>query len=115
MSVTLDLSGSTRTHQQIRQDEVNHLFAALRPTPTNPLAEYLSDELFQILKANDLLNEKAMRDFMIRKTFFDLKKNRGLTMRQACVEMKRLYPYLQEDTIRKIAYRVTGNSRKRMM
>jgi hypothetical protein len=81
----------------------------------NPLAGMLSDELFNTLLANDLLNEKALRDFMIRQQFKKLKAESNMRTMEVMNELQRLYPYLQLDTIRKIVYRVYPTSGKKPM
>jgi hypothetical protein len=81
----------------------------------NPLADLLSDELFHTLRDNDLLNEKALRDFMIRQQFKRIKEQTNMRTMEAMAEIQRLYPYLQLDTIRKIVYRVYPTSGKKPM
>ncbi len=81
----------------------------------NPLTGMLSDELFNTLLANDLLNEKALRDFMIRQQFKKLKAESNLRTMDVMNEIQRMYPYLQLDTIRKIVYRVYPTSGKKPM
>jgi hypothetical protein len=54
----------------------------------NPLAELISDEVYEILESHNLLSEKGIRDYQIRQKF------------------REDYPYLQFDTIRKIVYKL---------
>ncbi len=72
---------------------------------SNPLAEILSDELYGMLRSNDLLNEKALRDFSIRSIYKTLKA-KGMATVDVISLLKKSYPYLQVDTLRKIVYRV---------
>jgi hypothetical protein len=72
---------------------------------SNPLAEILSDELYGMLRSNDLLNEKALRDFSIRSIYKKLKA-KGMATVDVISLLKKNYPYLQVDTLRKIVYRV---------
>ena len=81
----------------------------------NPLSALISDELFNTLLENDLLNEKALRDFMIRQQFKKLKAETNMRTMEVMNEIQRLYPYLQLDTIRKIVYRVYPTSGKKPM
>lgn len=81
----------------------------------NPLQEYLSDELYQLLRANDIINEKGLRDFLIRRIFKQLKESQNITTPQAIQQIKELYPYLQLDTIRKIVYKVYPTRQRKMM
>jgi hypothetical protein len=81
----------------------------------NPLKEYLSDELYQLLRANDIINEKGLRDFLIRRIFRQLKESQSLSTPDAIQQIKELYPYLQLDTIRKIVYKVYPTRQRKMM
>jgi hypothetical protein len=81
----------------------------------NPLTGIISDELFNTLLAHDLLNEKALRDFMIRQQFKKLKAESNMRTMEVMNEIQRMYPYLQLDTIRKIVYRVYPTSGKKPM
>jgi hypothetical protein len=83
---------------------------------TNPLAGMLSDEAFTALRTNDLINEKSLRDYIIRQMFLTLRHEGAMKTMDAIKELTVMYPYLQQDTIRKIVYRVyPGSSRKSMM
>lgn len=83
---------------------------------SNPLAGMLTDEAFMILRSNDLLNEKSLRDYVIRQMFLTLKTDGALKTHEAIKALMDMYPYLQFDTIRKIVYRVyPTSSRKSMM
>jgi hypothetical protein len=83
---------------------------------TNPLAGILTDEAFSALRSNDLINEKSLRDYIIRQMFLTLKHKGAMKTIDAIQELTTMYPYLQRDTIRKIVYRVyPSNSKKSMM
>jgi hypothetical protein len=84
-------------------------------TGANPLQEYLSDELYQLLRANDIINEKGLRDFLIRRIFRQLKESQNISTPAAIEQIKELYPYLQLDTIRKIVYKVYPTRQRKMM
>ncbi len=72
---------------------------------SNPLKPQLSDDIFQFLLQNNLLREKGIRDYVIRKRFRELK---GHHPTYIIIEMLQdEYPYLQYDTIRKIIYQKT--------
>lgn len=71
----------------------------------NPLAELISDELYEKLESHDLLNEKSVRDFMIRRKFRTLRDG-DVPAYDAIELLREEYPYLQFDTIRKIVYKL---------
>jgi len=81
----------------------------------NPLSDLLTDELYTILLANDLINQKGLRDFMIRRIFKQLKAEKKMKTMEAIEKLQEIYPYLQTDTIRKIVYRVYPGSSKKPM
>ena len=82
----------------------------------NPLSGMVSDEIYAMLRSNDLLNEKSLRDYIIRQMFLNLKANNEMRTGEAIKALMEMYPYLQFDTIRKIVYRVyPTSSRKSMM
>jgi hypothetical protein len=70
---------------------------------TNPLPELLSDDLFRILDEHNLLNEKGVRDYHIRKRFRELRAE-GVPSYEAIESLRDEYAYLQFDTLRKIVY-----------
>jgi len=69
---------------------------------TNPLKSHIPDSIFEFLVTNNLLKEKGVRDFIIRKRFLSLKQDRST--RNALEIIQGEYPYLQYETIRKIIY-----------
>lgn len=69
----------------------------------NPISELISDETYHILYKKGLLNKKSLRDYQIRKKFKDLRKN-NINASVAIDMLRKDYPYLQFDTIRKIVY-----------
>ncbi len=74
-------------------------------TSNNPLADLIPDEIYETLNSRGLINEKSVRDHLIRKKFLDL-KSRNINASQAIELIRQEYPYLQFDTIRKIVYQV---------
>jgi len=68
----------------------------------NPLKPHIPDSVFQFLIEHNLLREKGVRDFKIRKRFRELKKTHST--QQALEILQEEYPYLQYETIRKIIY-----------
>lgn len=100
-------SSSVRPMLQEQQDQ--------NRTMDNPLADMIPDDLFHMLRENDLLNEKALRDFMIRQQFKKIKAQTNMRTMEVMNEIQRMYPYLQLDTIRKIVYRVYPTSGKKPM
>ena len=81
----------------------------------NPVQDLIPDEVYDLLRANDMLNEKAIRDHVIRKAFRELREEHHCKTTEAMERIKEIYPYLQLDTIRKIIYRIHPTSRKVMM
>lgn len=70
---------------------------------SNPLAELINDELYSLLISRGLIDEKSVRDYIIRKKFKDLRAKKVSTS-NAIEALREDYPYLQFDTIRKIVY-----------
>ena len=71
----------------------------------NPLAELISDEIYELLNSKGLINEKSVRDYIIRQKFKQLRSNK-VTASEAIDALREEYPYLQFDTIRKIVYQI---------
>ena len=69
----------------------------------NPLAELISDDIFELLDSRGLINKKSVRDYEIRKRFDNLRDNE-LSTGDAIEIIQEDYPYLQFDSIRKIIY-----------
>ena len=69
----------------------------------NPLAELISDDIFELLDSRGLINRKSVRDYEIRKRFDNLRNNE-LSTGDAIEIIQEDYPYLQFDSIRKIIY-----------
>ncbi len=71
----------------------------------NPLSELISDEIFNLLSSKGLFNEKSLRDYQIRKQFKKLRKD-NVSASDAIDFLRKDYPYLQFDTLRKIVYHI---------
>lgn len=69
----------------------------------NPLAELISDEIYDILNTRGLINKKSVRDYKIRKRFDNLRELE-ISAGDAIEKIRADYPYLQFDSIRKIIY-----------
>lgn len=69
----------------------------------NPLAELISDEIYEVLDSRGLINKKSVRDYMIRQRFDSLRE-KELSAGDAIEKIQQDYPYLQFDSIRKIIY-----------
>lgn len=69
----------------------------------NPLNGLISEDVYALLAEHDLLSEKGVRDYQIRKEFRLLRK-RNVPAYEAIEELREQHPYLQFDTIRKIVY-----------
>jgi len=72
----------------------------------NPLSELISDEIFELLEAHGLIDEKAVRDYQIRRKFKSLRAGK-ISAGDAIDAIREEYPYLQFDTIRKIVYQIS--------
>ena len=60
-------------------------------------------DVFHVLSEHNLLNERSVRDYQIRKQFRELRA-RKVSANDAISELRNQHPYLQFDTIRKIVY-----------
>ena len=69
----------------------------------NPISELISDEIFSLLKDKNLINEKNLRDYQIKKKFKYL-RGKSYSSTEAIESIRQDYPYLQFDSIRKIIY-----------
>ena len=72
---------------------------------TNPIHQIISDELYSTLVELNLLNQKVLRDFQIKRAYQKLRDD-GMRSADAIDAILEEYPYLQFDTIRKIIYSV---------
>jgi hypothetical protein len=72
----------------------------------NPLSDLISDEIYDLLDSHGLIDEKAVRDYQIRKRFKSLRATK-VSAGDAIDTIREDYPYLQFDTIRKIVYQIS--------
>jgi predicted ATP-binding protein involved in virulence len=72
-------------------------------TLENPISELISDEIYSLLLTKNLINEKNLRDYKIKKQFRELRNN-SYSSTEAIETIRKEYPYLQFDSIRKIIY-----------
>lgn len=70
---------------------------------SNPLADLISNEIYEALNSRGLINETSVRDREIRRKFKVLRSNK-MSAGDAIDALREEYPYLQFDTIRKIVY-----------
>ncbi len=70
----------------------------------NPLRDIIDDATFSELAKHNLFSEKAIRDYMIRQMFRNMRKN--MSAGDAIDKIREMYPYLQFDTVRKIVYQI---------
>jgi hypothetical protein len=68
----------------------------------NPLREFIPDHLYFELNAKGFLNERAIRDYYLKRRFFELRTE--YTPRKIFSLLQKEFPYICEDTIRKIIY-----------
>jgi hypothetical protein len=78
----------------------------IRAKIDNPLSELISDDIFELLDSHGLIDEKAVRDYQIRKKFKQLRSGK-VSAGDAIDVIRQEYPYLQFDTIRKIVYQIS--------
>ena len=69
----------------------------------NPIPELINDEIYSLLSSRGLINEKSVRDYLIKRQFHDMRKAK-VRASEAIDALREEYPYLQFDTIRKIVY-----------
>ena len=74
----------------------------------NPLAGLIDAQVYDLLASHNLLNEKGVRDYQIRKQFREMRRQ-NVPAYDAIESLREEYPYLQFDTIRKIVYKLNGN------
>lgn len=72
----------------------------------NPLHEFISDELFRKLESKGFLNDRAVRDYYMKKRFEVLKKSHP--PKKIFEMLQQEFPYLSVDTVRKIIYSRNG-------
>jgi len=78
----------------------------LKAKINNPLSDLISDDIFELLDTHGLIDEKAVRDYQIRKKFKHLRASK-ISAGDAIDTIRQDYPYLQFDTIRKIVYQIS--------
>ncbi|PIQ08696.1 MAG: hypothetical protein COW71_10225 [Ignavibacteriales bacterium CG18_big_fil_WC_8_21_14_2_50_31_20] len=69
----------------------------------NPLSAFINDKTYDTLKNHGLINEKSVRDYLIKQKFKELRKSK-VSASSAIEILREQHPYLQFDTIRKIVY-----------
>lgn len=74
-------------------------------TECNPLADLISDEIYELLNSKGLISGKSVRDYIIRNKFKQLRRQR-ISATMAIDLLRDEYPYLQFDTLRKIVYHI---------
>jgi len=72
----------------------------------NPLSDLISDDIYELLDSHRLIDEKAVRDYRIRKKFKQLRATK-ISAGDAIDTIREDYQYLQFDTIRKIVYQIS--------
>ena len=72
----------------------------------NPIREFIPDHFYHELNAKGFLNERAIRDYYLKKRFIELRPE--YTPREIFSLLQEEFPYICEDTIRKIIYTRNG-------
>ncbi len=75
----------------------------LNTASQNPIPELINDEIYGKLLNRGLINEKSVRDYLIKRKFKNM-RNSKIRASEAIDTLRDEYPYLQFDTIRKIVY-----------
>lgn len=70
---------------------------------SNPIPELINDDIYDLLHSRGLINEKSVRDYIIKKRFKNMRESK-MRASEAIDSLREEYPYLQFDTIRKIVY-----------
>jgi hypothetical protein len=78
---------------------------ALEETRKNPISDLINDETYMLLESRGLINEKSVRDYIIRKKYKQL-RDKNFSSSDAIDALRKEYQYLQFDTIRKIVYQI---------
>ncbi len=78
----------------------------LKARMDNPLSDLISDDIYDLLNSHQLIDEKAVRDYHIRKKFKQMRAEK-VSAGDAIDTIREQYPYLQFDTIRKIVYQIS--------
>lgn len=73
----------------------------------NPLADLISDEIYDLLTSRRLIDQKSVRDYLIRKKFKDYRAQK-LSAGNSIEAVRKEFPYLEFDTIRKIVYNTSN-------
>ena len=81
----------------------------------NPVPDLIPDDLYQLLRSNDLINDKGIRDYIIRRAFKTMREEHQMKSSEALAKLQTVYPYLQPDTLRKIIYRIGPQQNRKMM
>ncbi len=71
----------------------------------NPLSDLINDNIYDLLNSKGLINEKSVRDYLIKQNFREMRQNK-ISATNAIDLIRDEYPYLQFDTIRKIVYQI---------
>ncbi len=87
--------------------ELMEMMAVVNGTVRNPLSGLIGDDVYELLETHNLLNEKGVRDYQIRKRFREM-RTEDVPAYDAIESLRDEYPYLQFDTIRKIVYKLNG-------
>lgn len=68
----------------------------------NPIREFIPDHLYYSLRSMGFLDERTIRDYYLKKKFENLRAQ--YSPRQIFGILQKEFPYICEDTIRKIIY-----------
>jgi hypothetical protein len=88
-----------------KEIERSVLMKEIKAKMDNPLSELISDNIYDLLNSNGLIDDKSVRDFQMRMQYKQLRASK-VRASDAIDAIKQKYAYLQYDTIRKIVYQV---------
>lgn len=89
------------TNNNLEKETMENL--NLNEQKSNPLADLISNEVYETLISRGLINETSVRDREIRKKFKLMRADK-MSAGDSIDALREEYPYLQFDTIRKIVY-----------
>ncbi len=72
----------------------------------NPIRDILPDKYYYQLLYRGFLNDRAIRDYYLKKKFHQLKSQ--FSPREIFTRLQKEFPYICNDTIRKIIYTRNG-------
>lgn len=101
------LAQAKSAEQQTKADDGGTAPVEERDLRVNPLSDFIDDEAYSLLEQHRLIDQKALRDYLIRKSFREMRGR--MSAGDAIDQLQQQHPYLQFDTIRKIVYQMKSS------